>query len=83
MEVKPMTVEECLEEIAKMGGYKRYLESSYANANKDTYQGLSHTIEYQLMKHGGDPVALFKARPDLHEEYRRSVSVRVGSKVKD
>jgi hypothetical protein len=83
---KKMTPEEAdaiaKEEIAKIG-YERYRKLSYSNVSEDTGHELPHRVQYELLKHDGDPVALFKARPDLYEPYRRSMWVKVGPKVKD
>ena len=67
------------EEIEKLGGYQRYLESSYAS--KDTYQGLSHIVEYWLAKYDGDGAKFCREQPEMYRRYCREVAIPVGSKI--
>jgi hypothetical protein len=81
---RPMTDEEAKEEIRKMGGYAEYRRQSTGVDSDIDYRLMSHECEYELKKnYNGDAAALFRDRPDLYNEYRRSMWIKTGAKVKD
>jgi hypothetical protein len=84
MEIKPMSDQQAIEEIEKMGGYAEYRRQSMGKDSDIDYRLMSHAVQYELEKnYHGDAAALFRDRPDLYREYRKDVSIRVGVKVKD